>query len=245
MKNQRNKKSITKIAVSVLLGIAGCSLLANPSCRNCEILPAEAQSNSETTDTFNSETENKEDSDSAEESLQASIATKILRFHVLANSDSAEDQALKLLVRDAVGAYLEPLLSESSNLTETEAIVTSNMQDIEATAEAVIGEEGYDYSVSACLAWVDFPEKTYGDYTFPAGEYEALELVIGDGAGQNWWCVLYPNMCFRGSVYEVIDEDAEEELRQVLTPEEYEEVFSSGEVEVRFRLLDFIRNIFI
>ena len=177
--------------------------------------------------------------------VQASIASKILRFHVLANSDSDEDQALKLAVRDAVGSYLEPLLSDSANLEETEAIVTSHLDTIEATAEEVIQEEGYSYSVEARLAQVEFPEKTYGDYTFPAGEYEALQLVIGEGAGQNWWCVLYPNMCFRGSVYEVIDDDAGEELREVLSTEEYEEVFTSGEVEVRSRLLELLQCIFM
>lgn len=75
---------------------------------------------------------------------------------------------------------------------------------------------------------MDFPVKTYGDYTFPAGKYRALQITLGKGEGHNWWCVLYPNMCFQGSVYEVMDESSGEELREVLTQEEYADVFDSG-----------------
>ena len=173
--------------------------------------------------------------------LQPSIASKILRFHVLANSDSAEDQAVKEKVRDAVGIYLQPLLTDAENLEETKQIVGEHMEHIVMVAEDTLQENGYDYSVSARITNADFPEKTYGAYTFPKGEYEALQIVIGEGAGQNWWCVLYPNMCFRGSVFEVIEEEAGEALREVLSPWEYADVFDSGEVQLRFKFLEFFR----
>lgn len=173
--------------------------------------------------------------------LQPSIASKILRFHVLANSDLEADQEVKERVRDAVGLYLKPLLEEADDLEETKQIVDENMEDIIAVAKQTLQEHGYDYSVSAQITRTDFPEKSYGMYTFPAGEYEALQIVLGEGEGQNWWCVLYPNMCFRGSVFEVVEEEAGEALREVLSPWEYADVFDSGKVELRFKFLEFFR----
>jgi stage II sporulation protein R len=120
--------------------------------------------------------------------------------------------------------------------------VDENLDTIRQTAEETLQNEGYDYGVEACLSTVQFPEKTYGAFTFPAGEYEALELVLGEGKGHNWWCVLYPNLCFRGSVYEVVDEDAKKELREVLTPEEYADVFNSGHFEIRLKFLEHFRK---
>lgn len=175
--------------------------------------------------------------------LQHGIAEKVLRFHVLANSDSQEDQALKLKVRDAVGGEMAETLKGITDRTECERILVSRLEQIEETAETVIAGEGYSYEVHAFLREVNFPVKTYGDYTFPAGNYEALEVVIGEGEGHNWWCVMYPNMCFSGSVYEVVDEEAEEALQEVLTEEEYKEVFSSGDYAIRFKYLTFLNRL--
>jgi len=171
--------------------------------------------------------------------LQPSIASKILRFHVLANSDSIEDQSVEEEVRDAVGLYLQPLLKDAESLEETKNIVDKNIQQIIGVAENTLAEKGYDYTVSAHITRTDFPEKTYGAYTFPRGEYEALQIIIGEGEGKNWWCVLYPNMCFRGSVFEVVEKEAGEALREVLSPWEYADVFDSGKVQLRFKFLEF------
>lgn len=174
--------------------------------------------------------------------MQEDIAGKVLRFHVLANSDSREDQALKLAVRDAVGAEMAEVLAGAGDREACEKIINANLNRIKATAERVVEEWGLDYEVEAALEEVDFPVKTYGDYTFPAGKYEALRVVIGEGEGHNWWCVMYPNMCFSGSVYEVVDGEAEGKLREVLDEEEYETVLSSGDYEVRLKCLDFLRE---
>lgn len=171
--------------------------------------------------------------------LQPSIASKILRFHVLANSDAECDQAVKEEVRDAVGTYLQPLLEESDSLEETKQIIARNLKAVVKTAKDTLEENGYDYEVTARITNVNFPEKTYGSYTFPKGEYEALQIVIGEGKGQNWWCVLYPNMCFKGSVFEVVEEEAEESLKEVLSPWEYADVFDSGEVKLHFKFLEY------
>lgn len=174
--------------------------------------------------------------------LQPMIASKILRFHVLANSDSAEDQAVKEKVRDAVGTYLNPILHASDDLEETKEIVNNHMTEIVCVAEETLAEYGYDYKVSASVTQTNFPEKTYGPYTFPQGEYEALQIIIGEGNGQNWWCVLYPNMCFKGSVYEVVEEDAKTALKEVLSPWEYADVFDGGKVELRWKILEYFRD---
>ena len=175
-------------------------------------------------------------------SYQEDIAKRVLRFHVLANSDSEEDQALKLKVRDAVGSYMAPKMKEASDVEDCERIVEENMQKITAAAEEVIREEGYDYTVTAQLGDVKFPVKTYGAYTFPAGTYEALNLVIGAGEGHNWWCVMYPNMCFSGAEYEVVDREAKEALEQALTPEEYASLMENKNYEVSFKYLTFLNK---
>ena len=175
-------------------------------------------------------------------SYQEDIAKRVLRFHVLANSDSEEDQALKLKVRDAVGSYMAPKMKEASDVEDCERIVEENMQKITATAEEVIREEGYDYTVTAQLGDVKFPVKTYGAYTFPAGTYEALNLVIGAGEGHNWWCVMYPNMCLSGEEYEVVDREAKEALEQALTPEEYASLMENKNYEVSFKYLTFLNK---
>ncbi len=173
--------------------------------------------------------------------LQPAIAEKILRFHVLANSDASDDQKVKLQVRDAVGQMLEQKLENVSDRAQTEQVVQDHMDEIVETAENTLRKNGYTYGVRARLANVDFPVKTYGDYTFPAGKYRALQITLGKGKGHNWWCVLYPNMCFQGSVYEVVDESSEEALREVLTQEEYADVFDSGKLQIRWKFLDYFR----
>lgn len=173
--------------------------------------------------------------------LQPEIAAKILRFHVLADSDSKEDQHLKLLVRDSIGTLMEPRLAQSSGIGETREIVAASIPDIVETAEQTLQENGSSDKVTARLTHTDFPVKSYGNYTFPEGNYEALQVVIGDGKGHNWWCVLYPNMCFQDSVYEV-DEQSGEALKAVLSPEEYEDVFQNGNYEVHAKLLDFLKS---
>lgn len=176
------------------------------------------------------------------DTIQSSIASKVLRFHVLANSDGDADQALKLKVRDEIGSYIQPLLVSVGGLEDTKQIVNANIDGIVAIAEQTIQKNGYSYNVEASIKKVDFPEKTYGEYVFPAGKYEALQVRIGEGKGQNWWCVLYPNMCFKGAVYEVVEEDAKKALKEVLSPVEYAHVFDSGNVQVRFKLLEYFKD---
>ena len=120
----------------------------------------------------------------------------------------------------------------------------TNLKKIEKVAEDVIAKEGRSYTVNAFIGPVDFPVKTYGAYSFPAGTYEAVEVVIGEGAGKNWWCVMYPNMCFQGSMYEVIDEDARSSLKRVLSEDEYQQVLASGDYQVKFKSFEILKGLY-
>lgn len=181
-----------------------------------------------------------------ETSVQQGIAQEILRFHVLANSDSTEDQQLKMQVKEEVLKYLSGYLDGSENLEETRQIVQTHLQDIQEYAATVVRKKGYHYSVQAELGTSYFPVKTYGDCTFPAGEYEALRILIGEAGGHNWWCVLYPNLCFVDAVYGVVEDAEKEKLENVLTEEEYQSILEVPEenVSVKCRFLDWIQDCF-
>ena len=172
--------------------------------------------------------------------VQQGIAKEIIRFHVLANSDSDEDQALKMQVKEAVIAQMEPILKDAQDITETRALIKKFLPEIKKMAVKEIEKAGYDYPVSAKLTECYFPMKSYGDCTFPAGRYEALRICIGKAEGKNWWCVLYPNLCFIDSIHAVVPEDQKEELKNVLTEEEYESLFDwkKSDFKIKTRWLE-------
>jgi len=130
---------------------------------------------------------------------QQRLAEKVVRLHVLANSDSEEDQALKLLVRDEVLERAEALLAQSGSRQEAETLLRDHLPEFEQVAEAVIAQEGSDYPVAVELADTRFPTKEYDGFTLPAGDYLALRVLIGEAAGQNWWCVVFPPLCTAAS----------------------------------------------
>ena len=118
----------------------------------------------------------------------------IIRLHVIANSNDAEDQALKLKVRDGIIAYMDQQ-DDLTTTEETREYLRSDLDRLETIANGIIASEGYDYTAKAKLGIRYIPEKTYGDITFPAGNYEALNITLGEGEGENWWCVLFPPLC--------------------------------------------------
>lgn len=172
--------------------------------------------------------ENIEDGEEPFMSREATPYSDIIRFHVRANSDSEEDQELKMAVKEDVVTLLNPMLSESENVNESRNIIVSNLQNIYTTAINTITEQGYDYKVKVYLTNENFPEKTYGDVTFPEGEYQALRIDIGEAKGQNWWCVMYPPLCFIDESTAVVDSKGKEILKENLTPEEYANLFVDG-----------------
>ena len=146
-------------------------------------------------------------------SIQKGIAEKIIRFHVIANSDSEEDQAVKLKVKEAVVTSMEPMLADADSVDEVRKIIKLHMDEIEQIAQETLIEEGSTDEAKAELTHCYFPVKTYGEYTFPDGEYEALRITIGEGEGKNWWCVMYPRLCFVDSLYSVVPEESKKELK--------------------------------
>lgn len=126
---------------------------------------------------------------------QDALERKMIRLHVIANSDTAEDQALKLQVRNAVLVQATEILENAADMEEAQRTLQQVLPELEATAAEVVKEKGCAYRVSARLERTEFPEKVYDGFALPAGEYLALRLVIGEGAGQNWWCVVFPPLC--------------------------------------------------
>lgn len=173
---------------------------------------------------------------------------KLIRFHVIANSDSDEDQNLKLKVRDAVIDYLQPKLELSSSIEESETIIKSEYKELENISKNIILENGYKYDVSVGIDYSTFPTKQYSNVVLPAGEYKALRIIIGEGKGKNWWCVMFPPLCFVDEQSSIIDTDTDEKLREVLTEEEYELIAQNNkkqvnQVEVKFKIVEILQNI--
>ena len=139
---------------------------------------------------------------------QTALADKVIRLHVIANSDSGADQALKLAVRDRVLEAAENLYPPGADLEQARAALEENLEALAAAGQAEVEARGYGYPVTARLERCWFPTKEYGDFALPAGTYEALRVVIGDGAGENWWCVAFPPLCL-GAASETVDEAAQ------------------------------------
>ena len=139
---------------------------------------------------------------------QKELADSVIRFHVIANSDSREDQALKLAVRDRVLEEAESLYPEGATLAQAQAALVGHLNTLSAAGRAVVEEQGYDYPVTAVLEDCWFPTKEYEGFALPAGNYTALRVTIGEGKGQNWWCVAFPPLCL-GAASETVDQALE------------------------------------
>ena len=160
------------------------------------------------------------------------VRADVLRMHVIANSDSDEDQALKLKVRDAVLERGAELFDGTVTADEAKAKIEPQKAELEAAAREVIEREGYDYPVSVNVVNEYFATRCYGDLTMPAGRYTAVKVVIGEGAGHNWWCVLYPNLCFLDTTNAVVPDKGKKQLKQVLTEEEYSKVTANTKFKI-------------
>jgi len=177
--------------------------------------------------------------------LQKGIAQELIRFHVRANSDSDSDQKLKLMVKDSVITYLEPILSKSGSIDETRQILNDNTDAIHDIAVQTLAENGSDYSVKVYFEESYFPIKTYGDITLPPGDYEAFRIDIGKSEGKNWWCVLYPPLCFIDATHGSLPDSSKDKLKNILTDDEYKTITTTtSSSEFRFKYLTFLNWIF-
>lgn len=182
---------------------------------------------------------------------QKTISNKIIRFHVIANSDVAEDQALKLKIRDEVLKYIYPKLNESKNIDESRKIIKKNDNSIKEIAQNVVKKNGYKYSIITKLSHENFPIKTYGNITLPQGNYEAYRIIIGNGQGHNWWCVMFPPLCFTDITKgEVSYKKTEKEMKNVLNSSEYNMVDNTKdntvkreEIVMKFKSAEILKKI--
>ena len=157
----------------------------------------------------------------------------MLRLHILANSDSIDDQALKLKVRDKVLEQADTLfVDDAESVEDAETIAAENLETLEQTAQQLVWDEGYSYPVKAQLVEMPFDDRTYGDWVMPAGEYTALRITIGAAQGQNWWCVMYPAMCIP-----LASQPAD-------TLNTLPEDFTGNRVEFRFAVYEFFKSLF-
>lgn len=170
------------------------------------------------------------------ESTLESIESDVLRLHILANSDSEEDQRLKLKVRDRLLEQSSEFFGECGGLEETEALAAQNIDRINELVLEVINENGFDYKAQTQLVNMEFDERVYGDITMPAGNYDALRITIGEAEGKNWWCVMYPPLCIPAAESAEADTAAAEnyfdkdELDIMENPQNYQVKFKCVEI---------------
>lgn len=131
-----------------------------------------------------------------EKKVKKSFEDEIIRFHIRANSDKEEDQALKLKIRDEILKEMKEKFKYTKTLEESREVIRANMKEMKDITERVIQKEGKNYDVAITLDQDNFPTRKYGNLVLPSGEYETLLITLGEGKGQNWWCIMFPPLCF-------------------------------------------------
>ena len=143
------------------------------------------------------------------------LQNSVFRLHVIANSDSKEDQNLKYIVRDKIIEYMKTICQNCTSKEETIKVVSEHLDDFTQLANQTIQDNGFSYNATVSLGNFEFPTKTYGDISFPSGYYDALKIKLGNSDGQNWWCVLYPSLCFIDVKSGIVPEESKEELQSI------------------------------
>ena len=175
--------------------------------------------------------------------VQADLRNHLIRMHIIANSDSENDQTVKLAVRDRLLEDVGKKLCVESG-AECKADIIENLDDIEKTANSVLREHGFGYGAKAVYGKFAFPKKEYKNMTLPAGEYYGIRVILGDGAGQNWWCVMYPPLCVSDNGETALSSESEKRLREELSGEAYDIVTSnSGGVVVKFKIVELVQEL--
>ena len=178
------------------------------------------------------------------QNISNDIADSVFRLHVIANSDSKEDQDLKYIVRDNLLSYMNEICSNCETKQEAINIVTENKDKFEEIAKSTIKEQGFSYDVKINIGNFEFPTKNYGDILLPAGYYDALRVEIGEAKGQNWWCVMFPPLCFVDVTSGVVPEESKEVMEENLSEEEFALVSNSSndELQFKFKLIEFFQE---
>ena len=169
------------------------------------------------------------------------LQNSVFRLHVIANSDSKEDQNLKYFVRDKIIEYMKTICQNCTSKEETIKVVSEHLDDFTQIAKQTIQDNGFSYNATVSLGNFEFPTKTYGDISCPSGYYDALKIKLGNSDGQNWWCVLYPSLCFVDVTSGIVPEESKEELQSTLNDEEYKLISDNNDtsINVKFKLIEF------
>ena len=170
--------------------------------------------------------------------LQPEISTEVLRFHIRANSDTPADQQKKFQLKQTLLTWLTPILSTATSKQETIKTIQQTLPELTKEANRLAAPQ--PATVTLQKEW--FPEKTYGTCTFPEGTYDALRIDIGEAKGHNWWCVLYPSLCYADALEPTMTEEGEQKLQQVLDEDAYDLLLHPQKLKIRFRLEFFLRN---
>ena len=172
------------------------------------------------------------------------LSNSVLRLHIIANSDSEEDQNLKYIVRDNLIHYMNELCSSCLNKQEVIEIAKLHLEDFKQIAESTIRNQGFSYPVSVEFGNFEFPTKTYGDITFPTGFYDALKIKIGKSSGQNWWCVMFPPLCFVDTTKGIIPDESKENLKQNMSDEEFKIISDTEDLNIsfKFKIIEFFQK---
>ena len=173
------------------------------------------------------------------------ISNNFLRLHVVANSDSTEDQILKYKIRDAVIDYMKPYFSNINTKKDALEILNSQKNNITNLAKKIATDNGYTYPVTVFIGNFYFPTKEYSEIILPEGYYDALKIELGDAKGQNWWCVMFPPLCFVDISSGVVPDESKELLESNLSEEEFaliSENDNNTEIQFKFKLLEFFNQ---
>lgn len=174
----------------------------------------------------------------------SNISDSVFRLHIIANSDSKEDQDLKLLVRDNVLDYMKEISQGITSKEDAIFLMNEHLEDFHSIASKTIKDAGFDYDVNLKIGEFEFPTKSYGDISLPAGMYDALRIEIGEAEGHNWWCVMFPTLCFVDVSSGNLDETSKEVLESNLNEEEFQLVSSDSiGINFKFKLVEFFENI--
>ena len=179
------------------------------------------------------------------EDISTDIANSVFRLHVIANSNSDVDQNLKYIVRDNLLEYMNTLCANCTSKEEAITIANVHIEDFKEIALNTIRDEGFDYSVNVSIGNFEFPTKHYGDISLPLGYYDALKVEIGEAKGQNWWCVMFPPLCFVDASSGIVPEESKENLENSLTDEEFSIVSDNEEnpsFKLKFKILEILNN---
>ena len=178
------------------------------------------------------------------EAISDNLYNSVFRLHVIANSDSKEDQNLKYIVRDNLLNYMNEKCKNLSSKDDVIQYARNNLTEIKQIAKNTIKENGYNYPVTVEIGNFEMPTKKYGDISFPEGYYDALRVKIGKANGQNWWCVMFPPLCFVDSSTGIVSDSSKQTLKETLSKENYRIISESenSDITIKFKLIEFFEK---